>query len=82
MVRLQQSTQALNADNFGCIINRMFRLDDPPYSLMNPFMMIILTVLPKTGIISRSDILKCILGFCDKDNTEAVSAANNTEREA
>ena len=47
MVRLQQSTQALNADNFGCIINQVFRLDDPPYSLMNPFMMIILTVLPK-----------------------------------
>ncbi|MDT8304189.1 MAG: CBS domain-containing protein [Sedimentisphaerales bacterium] len=35
-----------------------------------------------TGIISRSDMLKCILGFCDKNNTEAVGAANNTEREA
>jgi CBS domain-containing protein len=35
-----------------------------------------------TGIISRSDILKSILELCDKDNTEAVSAANNTEREA
>ena len=35
-----------------------------------------------TGIISRSDILKCILELCDKNNTEAVGAANNTEREA
>ena len=34
------------------------------------------------GIISRSDILKCILELCDKDNTEAVGAANNTERSA
>ncbi|MBW7990285.1 MAG: CBS domain-containing protein [Planctomycetes bacterium] len=33
-----------------------------------------------TGIISRSDILKCILELCDKDNAEAVGAANNTER--
>ena len=33
-----------------------------------------------TGIISRSDILKCILEFCDKDNAEVVGAANNTER--
>lgn len=32
-----------------------------------------------TGIISRSDILKCILELCDKDNAEAVGAANNTE---
>ncbi len=32
------------------------------------------------GIISRSDILKCILELCDKDNAEAVGAANNTER--
>jgi len=35
-----------------------------------------------TGIISRSDILKCILSLCDKDNAEAVGAANNTELEA
>jgi len=35
-----------------------------------------------TGIISRSDILKSILELCDKDNTAAVGAANNTEREA
>jgi CBS domain-containing protein len=34
------------------------------------------------GIISRSDILKCILEFCDKDNSETVGASNNTEREA
>jgi CBS domain-containing protein len=32
-----------------------------------------------TGIISRSDILKCILKLCDKENTEAVVAANNIE---
>ena len=32
------------------------------------------------GIISRSDILKCILELCDKDNSEAVGAANNTAR--
>ena len=35
-----------------------------------------------TGIISRSDILKSILELCDKDNTAAVGATNNTEREA
>ena len=32
-----------------------------------------------TGIISRSDILKCILKLCDKDNPETVVAANNIE---
>ena len=34
------------------------------------------------GVISRSDILKCILELCDNNNTEAAGAANNTEREA
>jgi CBS domain-containing protein len=33
-----------------------------------------------TGIISRSDILKCILKLCDKDKAEAVGAANNTKQ--
>ena len=32
-----------------------------------------------TGIISRSDILKCILKLCDKDNAEAVGAAKKTK---
>jgi CBS domain-containing protein len=32
-----------------------------------------------TGIISRSDILKCILRFCDDNKTEAVAAATNME---
>ena len=35
-----------------------------------------------TGIISRSDILKCILEFCETGSTEAVGAANNKERDA
>jgi len=33
------------------------------------------------GIISRSDILKCILKLCDEDAVEAVGASNNTERQ-
>ncbi len=33
-----------------------------------------------TGVISRSDILKCILKLCEKDNAEAVGAANNTKQ--
>jgi len=32
-----------------------------------------------TGIISRSDILKCILRLCDDNKTEAVAAATNME---
>ena len=35
-----------------------------------------------TGIISRSDMLKCIIELCDKDNTEAVAAVDNTEQQA
>jgi len=45
MVRLQQSAQTLNADNLGRIISRMCRLKDPSYSLVNPVMMIIRTIL-------------------------------------
>jgi CBS domain-containing protein len=33
------------------------------------------------GIISRADILKCILELCDEDAVEAVGASNNTERQ-
>ena len=32
------------------------------------------------GVISRSDILKCILELCDEDAIPAVVASNNTER--
>jgi CBS domain-containing protein len=32
-----------------------------------------------TGIISRADILKCILKLCEKDETETVGARNNVE---
>ncbi|MBC8470506.1 MAG: CBS domain-containing protein [Planctomycetes bacterium] len=32
------------------------------------------------GVISRSDILKCILDLCDGDTVPAVGASNNTER--
>ena len=32
------------------------------------------------GVISRSDILKCILELCDEDAVPAVVASNNTER--
>ncbi|MCP4609492.1 MAG: CBS domain-containing protein [Planctomycetes bacterium] len=31
------------------------------------------------GIISRSDILKCILELCDDDAVEAIGASDNTE---
>ncbi len=30
------------------------------------------------GIVSRSDILKCILQLCDKGAVPAVGASNNT----
>ena len=45
MVRLQQATQTLNANNLSPIIYRMFRLNDPAQRLMNSFVMIILTAL-------------------------------------
>ena len=32
------------------------------------------------GVVSRSDILKCILKLCDEDAVEAVGASDNTER--
>jgi CBS domain-containing protein len=32
------------------------------------------------GVISRSDILKCILELCDEDVVQAVGASDNTER--
>ena len=32
-----------------------------------------------TGIISRSDILKCILKLCETEKAETVGAANNSE---
>ena len=32
------------------------------------------------GVISRSDILKCILELCDEDAVETVGASDNTER--
>jgi len=32
------------------------------------------------GVISRSDILKCILKLCDKDAVPAVGASDNTDR--
>lgn len=35
-----------------------------------------------TGIISRSDILKCILKLCEKGNTEPVCTANTAEGQA
>ena len=47
VIRLQQSAQAPDADNFSRIINRMFGLDDPAQRLMNPFVMIVFTILPK-----------------------------------
>ena len=31
------------------------------------------------GVISRSDILKCILQLCDEDAVSSVSASNNTK---
>ncbi len=33
-----------------------------------------------TGVISRSDILKCILKLCEEDNAEAVVATNLKDR--
>ena len=32
-----------------------------------------------TGVISRSDILKCILKLCEKDSVEAVTTAKNAK---
>jgi CBS domain-containing protein len=32
------------------------------------------------GVISRSDILKCILKLCDEDAVPAVEASDNTDR--
>jgi CBS domain-containing protein len=32
------------------------------------------------GVISRSDILKCILELCDENTVKAVEASENTER--
>lgn len=32
------------------------------------------------GVISRADILKCIVELCDDDAVEAVGTSNNTER--
>jgi hypothetical protein len=55
MVRLQQSAQTLNANNIHRIINRVLRLNDPPYSLMDTFMMIIRTIL-------LNDIVKMLHG--------------------
>ena len=47
MVRLQQSTQTLNANDLSRIINRMLGLDYSIQGLMNTFMVVILTILLK-----------------------------------
>ncbi len=48
MIRLQQSAQTLDANNLSFLVDGVFWLNDPVQRLMNPFVMIILTVLLKS----------------------------------
>ena len=45
MIRLQQASQPFNTDNLSRLVDGMFGLNDLVQRLMNPFVMIILTVL-------------------------------------
>ena len=47
MVRLQQTTQAFDANNLRCFFNSVFGLNDPAQRLVNAFVMVILTILFK-----------------------------------
>ncbi len=69
------SQPAIHFDEEEPLLDVCYRLRD------NPIRRVPVTSQGKVvGIISRSDILKCILQFWDKDTVGVSIATNNTER--